>query len=146
MGVEIEHKYLVVSDCYRELATGRTEIRQGYITRDPARTVRIRVAGTDGFLTIKGKTGNSSRPEFEYMIPFEDALELLKLCEGKIIHKIRHIVEYEGFTWEIDEFMDRTDSLVVAEIELADENTVYPIPPFVGENVTGMSQYYNSNL
>lgn len=146
MGVEIEHKYLVVDDRYKRLATRQIEIRQGYLDRDPRHTVRVRIADQAGYLTIKGITEGASRLEFEYPIPKEDAERLLTLCEGTVIHKVRHIVQHQGFIWEVDEFLERSTPLVIAEIELPDEQTVYPLPPFVGENVTGQKEYYNANL
>ncbi len=146
MGREIEYKYLVTDASYRELATEAKEIRQGYLCRDAERVVRVRTKGEKGYLTVKGKTVGATRPEFEYEIPYDEAIAMLKLCEGNILIKTRFLVPFEGFTWEVDEFHGSREGLVTAEIELPDENTRYSRPPFVGESVTGNPAYYNSNL
>lgn len=153
--LEIEHKYIVINDSFRALAERSIEITQGYLNRDPDRVVRVRTivdTSANGgsllksYITIKGRTVEDSRLEFEYQIPFEDASQLLNLCECKPIHKIRHIVFYEGHKWEVDEFLSHEKGLIVAEIELEDSNHDYALPPFVGEEVTGQPKYYNSNL
>lgn len=146
MAKEIEHKYLVINNGFREMATDVKEICQGYLCRTPERVVRIRTKGDKGYLTVKGKTIGASRLEFEYEIPYEDAIAMLDMCEGNILIKSRYIVPYEGYIWEVDEFHGSREGLITAEIELPDENTKYTIPTFVGENVTGNPAYYNSNL
>lgn len=143
---EIEHKYLVTSDAYRAMATGRREIIQGYLSTDPERTVRVRIADDKAYLTVKGKNIGDTRLEFEYHIPVDDAHSLMKLCVLSPIHKVRWIVPFEGFVWEVDEFLDHLAPLVLAEIELPSSDIAYTLPPFVGENVTHDAQYYNSNL
>lgn len=146
MAFEIEHKYLVEGESYKEMASGSVEIRQGYLNRDPHRTVRIRTAGRKGFITVKGKNDGDTRLEFEYEIPFDDALEMLGLCEPGIIEKRRWFVDYGGFRWEVDEYLGARKGLTVAEVELPSSGVGYPLPPFAGTNVTGDPRYYNSNL
>ncbi|MCM1378270.1 MAG: CYTH domain-containing protein [Clostridium sp.] len=146
MALEIEHKYLVSGITYKEMSSAHYEIRQGYLNRDPERTVRVRTKGEKGFITIKGKNIGDVRLEFEYEIPLGDAKELLLLCKKPILEKIRWIVPYEGFLWEVDEFKGALEPLVTAEIELPSSDTQYPHPPFIVENVTGNPKYYNSNL
>ena len=146
MALEIEHKYLVVYDSYRDMATDRVEIRQGYLSRAANCVVRVRILGDRAFITVKGKTAGDTRLEYEYPIPVDDARDMLALCSGNIIAKTRYIVPYEGFTWEVDEFAGHLEGLVIAEIELTSSGTQYKRPPFVGENVTGNPRYYNSNL
>lgn len=146
MAIEIEHKYLVVNDEYKSLSSRQIRILQGYLCRTPQRTVRIRIADNEGFLTIKGINKGDSRAEFEYRIPEDDARELLSLCEGKILEKTRWEVMWDGWKWEVDEFDGDLKPLVTAEIELPSSDSQYPLPPFVGENVTGNPKYYNSQL
>lgn len=146
MAIEIEHKYLVKDDSYKELAMDRVHILQGYLSRDPERTVRVRTWNDKAFLTVKGKTINDTRQEYEYIIPYNDAVKMFELCQGEILDKIRYLVEYDGFIWEVDEFHGKKEGLTVAEIELKDSGSDYSIPPFLGEEVTGNPAYYNSNL
>src|SRR5690606_1517233 len=119
---------------------------QGYLNRDKARTVRIRIAGEQGFLTVKGATSGATRSEFEYEIPLADAKELLLLCDGPIIEKIRHLFRYKNMTWEVDEFLGDNHGLIVAEIELQNEEQVFEKPEWISAEVTHDSRYYNSNL
>ena len=146
MAFEIEHKYLVKDNSYREMAESSSEIRQGYLCKEPARTVRVRVRDDKGFLTVKGITVGDTRHEYEYEIPLKDALEMLAMCLPPILEKKRYIVRYDDALWEIDEFHGVREGLVVAEIELPESGKNYRIPPFVGEDVTGNPAYYNSNL
>lgn len=147
MATEIEHKYLVIDDSYKEIASSHIDICQGYLSTDKARTVRIRLAGDKAFITIKGKNIGDTRPEYEYHIPVADAtLMLNNLCIQPIIRKTRHIVPYNGNTWEIDEFKGTLEGLTLAEIEIPSSEHKYDIPPFIGKNVTNDSRYYNSNL
>ncbi len=146
MAFEIEHKYLVKNNGYLDIADYYLEIRQGYLCKDPERTVRVRVLDKRGYLTVKGLTVGAKRLEYEYEIPYEDAVEMLELCVGNIIEKRRYILRYEGVRWEVDEFIGKHEGLVLAEVELPDENATYKLPPFVGEEVTGDTAYYNSNL
>lgn len=146
MALEIEHKYLVKNDNYKRISEESVLIRQGYLSRIPERTVRVRIKGDKGFLTIKGKNSGAVRAEFEYEIPIEDADRILQLCPPPLLEKIRYIVPFEGHIWEVDEFLGERTGLVTAEIELHDENEAYDIPDFVGDDVTGNPKYYNSNL
>lgn len=146
MGLEIEHKYLVTDATYKNHEVETIDIRQGYLSREPERTVRVRTWNKLGYLTVKGLSEGSCRQEYEYVIPYTDALEMLELCESPILHKLRHIVMYHGKKWEVDEFLGELAPLVTAEIELKDESEEYSLPPFLGKNVTGDSRYYNSML
>lgn len=146
MAIEIERKYIVISDDYRILATDSFDIKQGYLSTRKEATVRVRIKNEKAFLTIKGANAGATRNEWEYPLPYNDALEMLKLSQGIVIDKIRYIVEYGGFLWEVDEFKGAHEGLVIAEIELNNENETFPIPPFVGEEVTGNVAYYNSTL
>lgn len=128
------------------MAERHCRMAQGYLNRDPERTVRVRIAGDKGYLTIKGKTEGDTRLEFEYGIPLHDAEEMLKMCEGKIVEKTRYYVPFGGHTWEVDEYAGRLKGLVLAEIELPESTHDYDVPPFCGDEVTGDPRYYNSNL
>jgi CYTH domain-containing protein len=146
MATEIERKYLVKGDSWRTLAVGMV-YRQGYIATQGRATVRVRLAGDKGYLTIKGPSVGYSRPEFEYLINSEDAQDMLNtLCERPLIEKIRHKVEWGGLIWEIDEFDGDNKGLIVAEVELSDENQLIELPIWIGEEVSGDPRYFNSNL
>ena len=144
MATEIERKFLVLGTEWR--AEKGVAIWQGYLNRDKSRTVRVRVAGEQGYLTVKGATHGATRAEFEYEIPVSDAEQLRTLCDGPIIEKVRRNVSYGGFTWEVDEFGGDNAGLVVAEIELQSESQEFPKPPWVGLEVTDDARYFNSNL
>ena len=144
MATEIERKFLVIADKWPKEAG--MLYKQGYLSKHPERVVRVRFSDRGAFLTIKGKVENYSRPEFEYEIPLADAEILLKLCEKPIIEKTRYKLNHEGHLWEIDEFHGAHTGLVIAEIELSDESEVFERPEWLGEEVTGDPQYYNSNL
>ena len=146
MAYEIEHKYLVINDSYRQMATGKVAIRQGYLNRNPDRTVRVRTMGEKGFLTVKSRNHGAKRLEFEYEIPGRDAEEILKLAEPGIVEKTRYIVPFGGLLWEVDEFHGSLNGVTVAEVELPDDGHPYEKPPFIGEDITGNPQFYNSNL
>jgi len=145
MPAEIERKFLVVGDTWRGGPAG-TRCVQGYLSREPERTVRVRLAGEKAFLTIKGISRGISRAEFEYAIPVIEAEELLKLCMRPLIEKTRTVVEYHGKRWEVDEFAGVNAGLVVAEIELKSEDEVFDLPPWVGVEVSADARYYNSSL
>lgn len=141
MAKEIEKKFLVVSDSYKELAEKKIMIVQGYLSVTPRSTVRVRICDDAAFLTVKDKGQGIVRNEWEYQIPMTDAEEMLERCCGtNVIRKIR----YNVGRWEIDEFLGERQGLVVAEIELVDENEPFDIPDFIGQEVTGISRYYNS--
>lgn len=145
MATEIERKFLVTSDLWREGAEG-TPMRQGYLCRQSGKTVRVRISGQRALLTVKGPSHGLSRPEFEYEIPLPDGFELLGLCEGPLIEKIRYRVLVEGLVWEIDEFSGDNEGLIVAEVELASEDQSVPLPPWIGSEVSEDSRYTNSSL
>ena len=148
--MEIERKYLVTSDCYKEMAVARYHIIQGYISREKTGTVRVRITDDKAYLTIKGKpaAGHLARYEWEKEIDVYDAEELMKVCQGTIIDKTRWIVPAteEGLKWEVDEFHGKHEGLVVAEIELEREDQSFEKPDFIGDEVTHDPRYYNANM
>ncbi len=146
MGVEIERKFLLRDESWRESAGPGVPYVQGYM-RTSKGILRARIAGEKAFLTLKGESSGASRLEFEYPIPMEDARVILSsLCEGPLIEKLRHIVPFQGFRWELDVFKGGNEGLVVAELELASESQSFPLPPWAGLEVTGDLRYSNSNL
>lgn len=146
MGVEIERKYLVTSDAFKEGASGEL-YRQGYLNSAKERVVRIRIRGDAGFITIKGIAKGVERSEFEYAIPREEAAFMLEnLCEQPIIEKTRYRLEFAAKIWEIDEFHGENTGLIVAEIELESADESFQRPPWLGEEVSADWRYYNSNL
>lgn len=146
--IEIERKFLVNSDAYREEASSVITMTQGYLNSDPERSVRIRLTDKAGFITVKGKSNKSglSRFEWEKEIPKTDAEALLKLCEKTIISKTRYEVTVGTHLFEVDEFMGDNKGLVMAEVELGSEDEIFSKPEWLGEEVTGTAKYYNSNL
>ena len=145
MGTEIERKFLVRGNEWRT-GEGAT-FRQGYLSTDHQRTVRVRIADKIALLTVKGETHGTTRAEYEYPIPLQDALEMLEdLCVRPLIEKRRYEVEHGGLMWELDEFFNDNDGLILAEVELASEDQEIAIPPWIGREVTGDPRYYNSNL
>jgi len=145
MAFEIEHKYLVESDIYKEMSDSCIHIVQGYLSRKTERTVRVRIIGDRGFITVKGRNDGARRLEFEYEIPLRDAKQIMTLCESKPLEKNRWKVFYKDHLWEVDEYLNR-DFPTVAEIELSSIDETYEKPPFIGKNVTGDPAYYNSNI
>jgi adenylate cyclase len=146
MGQEIERKFLLAGDGWHGLAEG-IEYRQGYLCANKERSVRIRIAGNQGFLTIKGATVGAVRSEYEYEIPLADARSMLEsLCPQPQIEKKRYTIPYRGFTWEIDEFFGLNAGLIVAEIELETEDQTFDRPEWIGKEVTGDPRYYNAAL
>ena len=146
MGIEIERKFLLASDDWRELAEP-VLLRQGYLSSTRERVVRVRIEGHHAMLTIKGANVGTSRGEWEYPIPLADATELLDgLCEQPLIEKYRSRVMYAGMVWEIDEFLGVNAGLVVAEIELHSEDQPFDRPGWIGAEVSGDARYYNANL
>jgi len=148
MNQEIERKFLVAdksADSWRN--TIYSEIRQGYLSIDKHRTVRVRTVGDAAYLTIKGITEGATRTEYEYPIPVAHARKMLDgLCLRPLIEKRRHRVGYGGLVWEVDEFYGDNAGLIVAEIELESAQQIFDKPPWVGEEVTDDSRYYNANL
>ena len=149
MAMEIERKFLVRDDSYKELSSSHSRIVQGYICSERGRTVRVRLRGDQAFLTIKGpsKDGGLSRYEFEKEITPDEGLSLLSLCEGGVVDKVRWLVPLEdGHVLEVDEFRGLNAGLVMAEVELQSADDDFPRPAFLGEGVTGDRRYYNSQL
>lgn len=146
--VEIERKFLVLSDSYKKEAATQKRIVQGYLNSNPERTVRVRIKGDLGFLTIKGKSNDAGtiRMEWEKEIPLSDAEQLLTLCEKGAIDKIRYEIKSGIHTFEVDEFFGDNEGLTVAEIELSEENEAFEKPSWLGKEVTGDQRYYNSQL
>jgi adenylate cyclase len=146
MPTEIERKFLVKDDQWRTNATGAL-YRQGYISTNKHCSVRVRLVGDQGYLTIKGSTQGLSRAEYEYLIPAGDAQEMLdNLCDRPLIEKTRYTLEVAGLTWEIDEFAGENQGLIVAEVELIDENQIIELPDWIGQEVSDDPRYYNVNL
>lgn len=146
MAVEIERKFLVTDDRWREGATGERYC-QGYLCISADATVRVRLAGAVGFITVKGSTAGMSRAEFEYEIPAPDAEAMLRdHCAKPLIEKERFTLTFEGKTWTVDVFSAANQGLVVAEVELEDAEEQVPLPPWVGEEVTDDPRYRNSSL
>ena len=147
MAKEIERKFLVAGD-FKQGASESFRLIQGYISTDPDRTVRVRINGSQGFLTIQGRSSADglSRYEWEKEIPVEEARELMELCGPGIIDKTRYLVPCGDHTFEVDEFYGSNQGLVLAEIELADEQETFRKPSWLGEEVTGDIRYYNSML
>ncbi|KRA45652.1 CYTH domain-containing protein [Devosia sp. Root635] len=147
MGREIERKFLVASDDWRAEATGSMLLRQGYLSSNAKATVRVRTRDdVRAVLTLKGIVEGISRAEYEYEIPIADARELLDMAEPHVIEKRRHLVPHEGLVWEVDVFAGRHLGLVIAEVELADENQAVPLPAWVGAEVTRDERYKNASL
>lgn len=147
MAQEIERKFLVVGD-FKASACKATRITQGYLSSVPERTVRVRVKGEKGFITIKGigSESGASRFEWEKEIPVGEVQELLKICEPGVIDKTRYLVKAGEHTFEVDEFYGDNEGLTVAEVELSSENEAFDKPAWLGEEVTGDVKYYNSML
>jgi adenylate cyclase len=145
---EIERKFLVTSEAFKNEAHKRTRIVQGFLNTNPERTVRIRIQGNDGFLTVKGKSNQSglSRFEWEKQISLAEAEELLHLCEPGIIEKTRYEIANGDHTFEVDDFKGENEGLIIAEIELGSETEPFSKPAWLGKEVTGDVKYYNSNL
>lgn len=148
MSLEIERKFLVINDDFKSEAYQKNTIKQGYLNSDKNRTVRVRVADEKAFLTIKGKTNSTGTTRFEWEkeIDTQEAEELLLLCEPSIIEKTRFLVKSDHHTFEIDEFYGDNKGLIVAEIELNSENETFKKPLWLGREVTGNIEYYNSSI
>lgn len=145
MASEIERKFLVTGDSWNDGSPG-VRIAQGYLSRDPDRSVRVRIAGDGAWLTIKGRTEGITRAEFEYPIPIAEARELLEMCLPSVIDKTRHLIPFGGHVWEVDVFHGANEGLVIAEVELADESVFVEPPPWAGAEVSSDCRYYNSSL
>ncbi|WP_396196659.1 CYTH domain-containing protein [Flavobacterium sp.] len=145
---EIERKFLVTSNSFLSESTTSYRIVQGYLNTDPERTVRIRIKGTKGYITIKGKgnVSGTTRFEWEKEIALSEAEQLLLLCEEGVIDKIRHEIPLGNHCFEVDVFAGVNDGLIVAEVELQTENESFERPDWLGEEVTGQVRYYNAYL
>lgn len=147
MPQEIERKFMVNGE-FKQFARKVVRISQGYLSSVPERTVRVRVRDNQGFITVKGRSDEFgvSRFEWEKEISAEDARELLKLCERGVIDKSRYLVDFAGHTFEVDEFYGDNEGLVMAELELKNQDEPYERPSWLGDEVTGDSRYYNAAL
>lgn len=147
MAIETERKFTVVGDFMKDVQSAK-RITQGYICAEQGRTVRVRIAGDEGYLTIKGPSDEKfwSRYEFEQKISLADAEELMKLCISGIIDKVRHYVPYGNHVWEVDVFRGENEGLIMAEIELSSENEIFERPDWIGREVSLDRRYYNSML
>ena len=146
MAVEIERKFLLKDDTWREGAEGR-RLCQAYLGLTPDCTVRVRIDGASAFLTLKGRNQGPGRLEFEYAVPLEDANAMLAAFAASApVEKTRYKVPFAGFVWEVDEFHGANEGLVVAEIELESIDQPFELPPWIGREVTGDPRYYNSRL
>lgn len=148
MKTEIERKFLVSGDSWRDQAGEGLPCRQGYISSGPDQvTVRVRRIGGQGFLTLKGKSRGISRPELEYEIPVDEAEYMLKnFCADRVVTKTRYVLDVDGLKWEIDEFSGRNQGLILAEIELESEGQPFERPDWLGEEVSQDSRYFNAAL
>jgi adenylate cyclase len=146
--IEIERKFLVTSDAFKKEAFAQNRIAQGYLSSVPERTVRVRIKGDKGFLTIKGASNETglSRFEWEKEIPVDEATALLKLCEKGIIDKTRFEVKIGNHIFEVDEFYGENEGLIIAEVELKSETETFEKPIWLGKEVTNDIRYYNSYL
>ena len=146
MSLEIERKFLVKNDGWRGLAPG-IPYRQGYLSIEPERTVRVRLAADSAFLTIKGRNEDGAAPEYEYPIPLADAGHMLDtMAKRPLIEKIRYTITSAGRIWEVDEFLGENAGLILAEVELEQIGQSVALPDWIGEEVTGDPRYYNSSL
>jgi len=147
MATEIERKFLVKGE-FKKYSVKKLEITQGYLSVDPARTIRLRICNNKAVLSVKAPSVKSvfSRHEWEFEIPFTEASEILKVCLPEIIYKTRYLVPVSNHTYEVDIFHGRNEGLIIAELELTSEDEVFERPEWLGEEVTGKPEYYNSNL
>ncbi len=146
--LEIERKFLVRSKAYREQATSTVRMIQGFLNTHPDRTVRVRVKDSKGYLTVKGASNETGTTRFEWEmgISAAEATNLIDLCEGTILEKVRYLVPFGTHTYEVDEFLGENKGLIIAEVELQHEDEVFDRPSWLGEEVTGDVRYYNSQL
>lgn len=147
MAYEIERKFLVKGE-FKHYALSSTYIVQGYIYFDKEKSVRIRIKGDKGYITVKSSVGDSkvTRNEWEYEIPASEANEMLRLCGDNVLEKTRYIVSIKNLTLEVDEFYGKNEGLLLAEIELTNESQQFEKPDFLGQEVTGQTRYYNAQL
>jgi len=150
MGVEIERKFLILNDSWRDAHVEPEILRQGYLSTDPDRTVRVRIADDRAWLTVKGRSRGDRRTEIEVAIPAPEALDMLALAKGLIVVKRRYCLPIGGFVWEIDEFVNENSGLVVAELEVGDEadfgRALADPPSWLGRDVTDDVRLSNARL
>lgn len=147
MANEIERKFLVKRESWTPPAEGGVNYRQGYLSVEPARTVRVRIAGDNAFITVKGITSGIERMEFEYPIPVRDAGTMLDvLCVRPLVEKVRYRVPFAERVWEVDDFLGDNEGLLLAEVELPDRGAAVTLPAWIGKEVSGDPRYFNSNL
>ncbi len=148
MHIEIERKFLVKNNSFKDEKHTKVYIKQGFLNSDKERIVRVRLKNDQGYLTIKGKsnTSGTTRFEWEKEIPQKEAQDLFELCEKGIIEKYRYLITIGNHTFEVDEFLGDNEGLLIAEIELSSENEYFEKPEWLGKEVTGDIKYYNSNL
>jgi len=147
MALEVEHKFLLANDGWRNEIDHSVHYKQGYLSSSPLSSVRVRISDTHAWLNIKSATIGTHRQEFEYEIPLSDANDILEaLCHKPLVEKMRHFVRHEGHVWEIDEFMGDNAGLIVAEVELSQIGESFAKPDWIGEEVTSDLRYYNNNL
>ncbi|MFD2566678.1 CYTH domain-containing protein [Pseudotenacibaculum haliotis] len=148
MGIEIERKFLVKNTSFKDLSFQKNYIKQGFLNSDKERVVRIRITDDTAFLTVKGVSNKSgtSRFEWEKEISKEEAQDLMQLCEPGIIEKYRYLHQVENHVFEIDVFLGANEGLILAEVEISNEDEQFISPSYLGDEVTGQEKYYNSNL
>jgi adenylate cyclase len=146
MAIEIERRFRILSDAWRTMVARSSHITQGYLAITEESVIRVRVRDTRGYVTIKSRDGGMARQEFEYAIPLADAESLLKLCGQRVLKKIRHEVNYAGYLWEIDEYGEPLEGLILAEVELQSETDDPPRPLWIGEEITLDASFSNSAL
>lgn len=148
MKKEIERKFLVRNDKFKDQSVQKQKITQGYLSKDPERTVRIRITEKEAWITIKGKSNDAgtTRLEWEKSISLADGESLMKLCVATPIEKIRYIIPQKNLSFEVDEFFGHKSGLIIAEIELPSEATLFEKPDWLGDEVTGIKEYYNAMM
>lgn len=147
MPIEIEHKFLLENESWREEVSHASEYQQGYLSSNPTSSIRVRISGTQAWINLKSATIGTYRQEYEYAIPVDDAKEIIEnLCQKPLITKTRHFIIHQDHTWEIDEFHGDNQGLCVAEIELTQLDEIFEKPAWLGKEVTDDLRYYNNNL
>jgi len=148
MKKEIERKFLVRNDKFKDQSVQKQKIIQGYLSKDPERTVRIRITEREAWITIKGKSNDAgmTRLEWEKSISLADGESLMKLCLATPIEKIRYVIPQKNLIFEVDEFFGHKSGLIIAEIELPSEATLFEKPDWLGDEVTGIKEYYNAMM
>lgn len=146
MATEIERKFLVKDQSWKAQVRTQAQLKQGYLSMDTERTVRIRCTNEKAFITVKGQSEGISRQEFEYKIPISDAIQMLGLCKLPPVEKTRHTLKIGHKTWEIDVFEGVNEGLVIAEVELTSESEKFPVPSWAGKEVSDDPKYFNVQL